>query len=131
MFTFIPEPNMDIVNDVYHSKNNFKWAKDGKEFMLEQRGDTVHIGCYEGEVFHGVFSLRELPNDEFEIHLGLLPSIWGRSKDLADEFLSQLGKIIPGAKLVAWVDPSNALAKSLVRKVGFVGRGYNIYCKEL
>jgi hypothetical protein len=139
MFYFRPETDITKVDTVYHWKNNYKWANKGKDFTIEPDPTWHHFGVYEGGEqgiyeggeFHGYITLKWLGENNFEIHIGLLPSIYGKSLTMGHYFLEFLSNLIPDSLLLAPVREDNKLAQRFVRKLGFIPIGYNIYSRSI
>lgn len=108
----------DIVKIATHPKI-WNWISDAFTFDFELDPGTLYLSI-DGE---GFVSVQQMNHICYQIHIALLPPLWGRGVEVGAAVKEWIFTLTPCKKIVAIVPADNRLALRLARQCGMKEEG--------
>lgn len=126
--TYEQTTDLDLVKDILTHKSIYEGAKDDYSPAPENirlSKDRYYILVKDMGKIEGVFILEPHSHILWEVHIGLLPDLWGKAADVVKEFTGWLWEQSSCLRLIANVPIFNHLVRKLAIDSGFTVFGLN------
>jgi len=113
-----------IVDYIFNHPRIIKGVTDSlPDFVGEVSDKTTLVGVMYGGMVCGIISIEPMNTITYQLHIALLPALWGRSTEVCSGFVDYIFTRATVLKLVAIVPTCNPLVLKMLRRMGINEEG--------
>jgi RimJ/RimL family protein N-acetyltransferase len=124
-----PCENYALIERIIKHPKVWPWVADDFTFEFEPNGNHLYLSIED----KGIVVLKQLNHICYQLHIALLPELWGRGKGIGAMAQEWIFEKTPCRKLVAFVPEDNKPVKRLAERCGMKeeGRITKSFCRGL